>query len=422
MKKSWLSAVAASACILAACAASGPHVDAFNRAQKAYNEGKDDKAIAEALEALKIQPDYKPAIEFLNKTFDDVIQAKNDTIAMFKKRDDPNPKRWDKIVFMEEQKAEYAKQIKLIARRNDKIKLSVDFDPKSLQVARDSAAASHYAAGLEQMNERGKPAQQVAAIHFRKAFTYHPDYEDSKMLYEECKKKGTIRVAVDKFTNDYSGRMDAALISELQKNKEASEFLQFLTRSEIDRILEEQTLSSSADFKDSEGEELMGKLRSAEFLIAGSIEKYVCSDDEKDIERDRQEKENSARVKVGSHRECERLKNGRDRCYDVADYDNVYATIVTDSVTKKASTSGFIQILDFATGEIKKKADVRVGVLTSDIVAACFGDPRAYKPICKRTEVTLRPCSEMQDQMTKDFVRKAVKEITDFTKNFSNSR
>ena len=217
MRKIWLSAIAATAFALVSCAASGPHVDAFNRAQKAYNDGKDDKAIAEALASLKIKPDYKPAIEFLNKTFDDVIAAKNDTIAMFKKRDDPNPKRWDKIVYMEEQKADYAKQLKLIARRNDKIKLSVEVDPNDIAVARDSAAASHYAAGLEKMNERGKAAQQAAAIHFRMAFTYHSDYEDSKQLYAECKKKGTIRVAVDKFTNDYSGRMDAALISELQK-------------------------------------------------------------------------------------------------------------------------------------------------------------------------------------------------------------
>lgn len=414
MKRVLLPAIAATAFALISCAASGPHVDAFNRAQKAYNDGKDDKAIAEALEALKLKPDYKPAIEFLNKTFDDVIAAKNDTIAMFKKRDDPNPKRWDKIVHMEEQKADYAKQLKLIARRNDKLKLSVEVDPNDIKVARDSAAASHYAAGLEKMNDRGKPAQQAAAVHFRMAFTYHPDYEDSKQLYEECKKKGTIRVAVDKFANDYSGRMDAVMIAELQKNKQASEFLQFLTRSEIDRILEEQTLSSSADFQNSEGEEMMGKLRSAEYLIAGSVEKVVCSDDEKGIERDRETKENKVTVKVGSHREC-----GRNRCRDVADYDYVYATIITDSLTKKASTSGAIQILDFATGEIKKKADIRVGVMSSGIVAGCSGDPRAFKPICKHTEITLRDCHEMADQMTVDFARKAVKEVSDFVKNFT---
>ena len=418
MRKVWLTAIAATAFVLVSCAASGPHVDAFKRAEAAYNNGKDDKAIEEALKALKIKPDYQPAIDFLNKTFDDVIAAKNDTIAMFKKRDDPNHKRWDKIVYMEERKAEYAKQLKLIARRNDKLKLSVDVDPNDIKVARDSAAASHYAAGLEKMNERGKAAQQVAAVHFRKAFTYHADYEDSKQLYAECKKRGTIRVAVDPFNNDYSGRMDAALIAELQKNKEASEFLQFLTRADLDRVLEEQTLSSSGDFQNSEGEDMMGKLRSAEFLIAGSIEKYVCSDDEKGVERDRQEKENSARVKIGSHQECEIMKNGKRRCYNVSDYDNVYATIITDSLTKKASTSGAIQILDFATGEIKKKADVRVGVLSSGIVAGCSGDPRAFKPICKHTEITLRSCSEMADQMTVDFARKAVKEIIDFTKSF----
>lgn len=422
MKKIWLSAVTAAAFVLVSCAASGPHVDAFKRAQAAYNDGKDDKAIEEALKALKIEPDYKPAIEFLNKTFDDVIAAKNDTIAMFKKRHDPNPKRWEKIVFMEEQKAEYAKQLKLIARRNDKIKLSVDVDPLSIQQARDSAAASHYAAGLEKMNERGKAAQQAAAVHFRKAFTYHADYEDSRQLYAECRNRGTIRVAVDKFTDDFSARMDAALIAELQKNKGASEFLQFLTRADLDRVLEEQTLAASGDFQNSEGENMMGKLRSAEYLIAGSIGKVVCSDEEDGVERTRMEKRNSARVKVGSHQECETLVSGKRRCFNVNEYDDVYAEIITDSLTKKAAVTGTIQILDFATGEIKKKADVRVGVLTSDIVAACFGDPRAYKPICKRTEVTLRPCSEMQDQMTKDFVRKAVKEITDFMKNFSNSR
>lgn len=419
MKKIWLSAITSAAFVFMSCASSGPHVDAFNRAQKAYNDGKDDKAIAEALEALKIKPDYKPAIEFLNKTFDDVIAAKNDTIAMFKKRDDPNPKRWDKIVFMEEQKADYAKQLKLIARRNDKLKLSVEVDPNDIKVARDSAAASHYAAGLEKMNERGKAAQQAAAVHFRKAFTYHDNFEDSKQLYADCKKRGTVRVAVDPFNNDYSGRMDAALIAELQKNREASEFLQFLTRADLDRILEEQTLASSGDFKEGEGDEMMGNLRTAEFLIAGSIEKHVCSDDERAVERDREEKENANRVKVGSHQECETLKSGKRRCYDVNDYDNVYATIITDSLTKKASTSGFIQILDFKTGEVKKKTDVRVGVMSSGIVASCSGDPRAFLPICKHTEITLRSCSEMNDQMTVDFARKSVAEITKVTKELT---
>lgn len=419
MKKTWLALLSAATFALISCAATGPHVDAFNRAQKAYNDGKDDKAIEEALKSLKIKPDYQPAIDFLNKTFDDVVSAKNDTIAMFKKRDDPNPKRWDKIVHMEEQKAEYAKQIKLIARRNEKIKLSVDFNPRDLKVAKDSAAASHYAAGLEKMNGRNKSDQQQAAIHFRKAFTYHDDYEDSKRLYAECKKRGTVRVVVDPFKNDYSGRMDAALISELQKNKEASEFLLFLTRADLDRILEEQTLASSGDFKEGEGDEMMGNLRTAEFLIAGSIEKHVCSDDESAVERDREEKENAARVKVGSHQECERLKNGKRRCYDVNDYSNVYATIITDSLTKKASTSGFIQILDFKTGEVKKKTDVRVGVMSSGIVAGCSGDPRAYKPICKHTEITLRSCSEMNDQMTVDFARKSVAEISKVTKELT---
>lgn len=418
MKKTWFALLPAAAFILISCAASGPHVDAYKRAQAAYADGKDDKAIEEALKSLKIQPDYQPAIDFLNKTFDDVVTAKSDTIAMLKKREDSNPKRWDKIVYMEEQKAEYAKQIKLIARRNDKIKLSVDFDPSSLRAAKDSAAASHYAAGLEKMNGRTKSDQQQAAIHFRKAFTYHDNFEDSKRLYADCKKRGTVRVAVDPFNNDYSGRMDAALIAELQKNKDASEFLQFLTRADLDRLLEEQQLSSSADFQDSEGEEMMGKLRSAEYLIAGSIEKHVCSDDENDVERDREEKENSARVKVGSHQECETLKSGKRRCFDVNDYDNVYATIITDSLTKKASTSGFIQILDFATGEIKKKADIRVGVMSSGIVAGCSGDTRAYKPVCKHTTITLRACSEMNDQMTVDFARKAVVEISKFMKEF----
>ena len=419
MKKTWFALLSAAAFVLVSCAASGPHVDAFKRAQAAYNDGKDDRAIEEALKSLKIKPDYQPAIDFLNKTFDDVVTAKNDTIAMLKKRDDANPKRWDKIVHMEEQKAEYAKQIKLIARRNDKIKLSVDFNPKSLKVARDSAAASHYAAGLEKMNGRSKSEQQQAAIHFRKAFTYHDDYEDSKKLYAECKKRGTVRVVVDPFKNDYSGRMDAALISELQKNKEASEFLVFLTRADLDRLLDEQNLSSSADFQDGEGEELMGKLRGAEYLIAGSIEKHVCSDDDNDVERDREEKENSARVQYGSHQECETLKSGKRRCYNVPDYKTVYAHIVIDSLTKKASTSGFIQILDFATGEIKKKSDIRVGVLSSGIVAGCSGAREAFKPVCKHTTITLRACSEMNDQMTVDFARKSVAEISKFTKEFT---
>ena len=68
MKKTWFALLSAAAFVLVSCAASGPHVDAFKRAQAAYNDGKDDRAIEEALKSLKIKPDYQPAIDFLNKT------------------------------------------------------------------------------------------------------------------------------------------------------------------------------------------------------------------------------------------------------------------------------------------------------------------------------------------------------------------
>ena len=72
MKKIWLSAIASAAFVFMSCASSGPHVDAFNRAQKAYNDGKDDKAIAEDLGITQ----YKVA-KYLEQAKEKIKQRKS---------------------------------------------------------------------------------------------------------------------------------------------------------------------------------------------------------------------------------------------------------------------------------------------------------------------------------------------------------
>lgn len=404
--------------LLFGCAAS-PHQVSYEKAQNAYNNGKDDAALKYTLEALKSKPDYKPAVELLSQIYSTVVGGHQDAVTKLRKSSRiPETERWEDIVMHLEKIDDFNREIELITRRNKNLNVKMVRVDKKLPMALDSAAYWNFQYGLDEMDRGSKSAKRRAAVYFSRALEYDRNYPDARKLYEKCRQEGMLRIVVDKLRDDFSGRIDGAIISAIQKDRDASEFISFVSRSDLDRLLDEQSLSLSGDFIEGSGVDMVGQLLDAQFVIVGSVEKADCL---KEPEVESFEKEVSAAVKTG-RKNCTTSTNSKGvtkkSCTD--EYQTVYGTVTTDSLRRKASIAGNVKILDVATGEIKKSIDIRAGVMSTGEKSICRGNENACRNAKIKKEVTLRSCSELGDQLVVDFAKKAVKGIAAYTSRLTN--
>lgn len=394
--------------VLWGCAPSS-HEIAYQKAQNAYDNGKDDAALEHVIKSLKMKPDYKPSLKLLGQIYDDVVGSHREAIASLKKNKKKKD-RWADIVDHEDQIAKFNKEIQLLIRRNPEIDIEIKSNKKTQEMALDSAAYYYFQYGLAAMENPDKDSQREAARYFHDAMDYRPDYPEAEDLYRECKEKGKMRIVIDKLRGDESGRIDGAIISAMQKDKAAMEFISFLSREDLDRLMQEQDLSLSGDFIEGSGVDMVGKLLDAQYVVVGSIEKVVCAE-EPEVQRGSRTVTDTR--KVGE--KCERKKSGKLSCRD--EYETYKATVITDSLMRKSSMSGTIKLLDVATGEIKKTTDIRAGVMsTTEEDSDCRGDRETCRKVEYKPGGSLRSCQELYDQLVVEFTKKAVKGLSTFTK------
>lgn len=405
----------AASLLLGGCAMS-PHRAAYEKAKIAYGEGKDDDALKNVLNSLKIKPDYQPSLDLLSQIYDDVVQMHREAIKSLKK-DKKNKTRWDEIVLHEEKIADFNRDIKLIARRSDMFSATINDNENELSTAIDSAAFWNFQYGLDMMEDGSKQAQRRAAVYFGKTLDYDKNYPDAEELYDKCRQNGMMRIVVDKLKGDYSGRIDGAVISALQKDEAATEFISFVNRSDLDRLLQEQSLSLSGDFIEGSGVDMVGRLLDAQYVVVGSVEKTECAE-EPQVEH--YEKAVSATVDTG-RKNCTSSTDtkGQTRRHCVNEYVEVHGEMSADTLKRKASIAGSVKLLDVATGEIKKSVDIRAGVMSTSVNVDCSGAPEACARVKKQNAKNLRTCDELRDQLAVEFSKKAVKGISAYTTKLS---
>jgi len=342
---------------LISIAGCGAHKGIEKKARKQYQQGDYDGAVFTCAKSLRIKPDYDKAQFLIQDAFKAAVIGHSDRIKQIKNTTEKF--RWDDVVLEYTQLIELNNTIKALPTLIDKnTKLEIKFDivdySQVLTEANTNAAESHYQEGLRLKPNLELDVQKQAAKEFKAAEKYHPGYKDAAVFYEQCRKAGLKRMAIIPF-DDKSGKQGQFgaisetivddIISEVINDPSATEFLEIISRDQLELIAAEHKLGASAMMDDKSVVEI-GKLLGVHEILTGKITQIIYTP-ERTTKKAVREK---GRAVVGTEKYVDDKGKTRERNV----YGDVFANVNTYTKTANASISGSYRIIEITTAKIKK--------------------------------------------------------------------
>lgn len=139
-----------------------------------------------------------------------------------------------------------------------------------IQKAKEILANQNYAKGLDYM----KAGQYNLALQsFQKALSYKSDYQDAREKHDEVKKLLTVRVVVFPFRTlnlnpSFGNMVSQQVVSKALPKK--SEFLVFLDRENLEKVLREQALGQTGAIDEKTAVQV-GKLTGVNVIMTGTV-------------------------------------------------------------------------------------------------------------------------------------------------------
>ncbi len=251
-------------------------------AKQADKRGNYHAAVLSVVESVRIDNEYKKAIEFLI----DIYPRANSYYALKidEKRSGSEAFANDDIVRF----YGYLKDINEAVRTlppliNPKTKMGISFTytdyTRELDAALELAAEDHYREGLRFQKLSGRENAKVAAMEFEKALSYVPGYKDAETRASQALEAGTQILAFLPFVNNawniptaqFSDIMLNTAISELMNDPSVMKFTKIIDRNMQQQLIEEQLGSLNAMMNDESRVEI-GQLLNSNILITGTID------------------------------------------------------------------------------------------------------------------------------------------------------
>jgi hypothetical protein len=140
------------------------------------------------------------------------------------------------------------------------------------KTAADNSAETHYRDG-EKNEAAGN--MRAAAVEFRLARRYYPNYKDATDRYDKCRGKAILKVCVmpfeDKTGKSYGALGDVLTEQVISKAMEANpEFIQFVTRNNVQELIGEQNAGQSGIIDPSTAAKV-GKLAGVHSFVFGKL-------------------------------------------------------------------------------------------------------------------------------------------------------
>ncbi len=330
-------------------------------ARQCYAIGSYDKAVFESVSSLKLNRDYEKSQILVQDAFKAAVKKHTAQISTLKGSTEKF--KWDNIV------QEYENLIKINnavgelptirnKKTNEELKFEIIDYSVELADAKNNAAESHYQEGLLLAKTKDLDTQKKAAKEFKISCSYVPEYKDAIMLYEKSKKAGLKRIAIIPFEDksgkegkygNLSGLIVDDIVSKVLNDAAATEFLEIITRDQIERVIHEQKFGSSV-FVDESSVAEVGKILGVHEILTGQINQVIYTP-ERTINKTHQAKQ---RVVTGKEKYTD--KNGKTRTRDV--YGDVYANVTTYTKTSGAKITGSYKIIDVASAKLKKTESI----------------------------------------------------------------
>lgn len=254
-------------------------------AKQAEKRGDYHTAVMSVTESIKIDNEYKKAIEFLM----DVYPRANShySLKIDETRSAGSSFYNDDVV----RYYEYLKNINEAVKTlppvyNPKTKMQLSFTytdySSDLAEAKQLAAEDHYQEGLRLQKLKGRENAKGAAKEFETAVGYVKGYKDAEIRAQQALEAGLQILAFFPFINNawniptaqFSDLMQNKIISSLMNDAEVMKFTKIIDRSMQEQIINEQMGSLNPLMDDASRVEI-GALLNSNIFITGSIDNAV---------------------------------------------------------------------------------------------------------------------------------------------------
>jgi hypothetical protein len=337
-------------------------------AKKAYKKGLPLIASLEAIKVLKIKPNKKGAQKILSLSYDSAIKEIKSKIEALQRsssnfQGDKTVKEKERIVELYELMQRLNRDAYNLGQEIHNSKYNLNFElldfSNEIQKAKNEyeetklkTAEMHYNNAMKLYNTGGRNNFKKAAKEFKAAMKFVPDYKDSKTMYEDARKKGITRIAIFAFDNksgnpgfgEIGELVSDRLAAKLFNDKEFMEFVEIISRDELEILMQEHKLSMSVEM-DPRTAAKNGKLMGVHLIVTGKI--MQASAEHQPVINDAPYTV-SANVVVGQ--ETYVNSKGKTKVRNV--YGPVYAKIYEHRKSSKAILSGSYKVLDVETGKI----------------------------------------------------------------------
>jgi hypothetical protein len=281
----------------------------------------------------------------------------------------------------------------------------VDYSDQ-LAEAKQLAAESHYAAGAALSLSLDLSQQKAAAKQFKKAFSFVPGYKDSESRYEATRQAGVKRIAVFPF-EDLSGKNKRygaieelvvdQMVTSVMKDPSATEFLELISRDQLDRVIAEQKLGLSGMVNEETAMEV-GALLGVHEILTGKITQIIYTP----VQTVNREYKEAKRVVV----DTEKYKNKEGKTKTRNIYADVEAKVRHYTRTTKAVIKGSYRIVDVRTSKVIKSEAFEGKSNFSTEWAVIKGDSRALNSrtarLARKGETVAPVGGEMVSQAATD--------------------
>ena len=329
-------------------------------AQASYRVNDYEAALRDAVMALKLKPDYEKAQNFAPTFFRAAVEARQNKIKGLQASSDKF--RWDGLV------AEYkglieinslVKSLPPLIHKKTKQRITFETADYSTQLrqASENAAEVHYQEGIRLANSGSDiETQKSAAKEFKKVSEFVPGYKDVVSRYEQARSAGVKRMAILGFEDvggqaaAYGALMETItdnIISNVFSDPEAREFLEIISRDQLEKIMAEQNLSYTGRF-DERTVASIGGVAGVHELVVGQITQIIY----KRPTPKRRTSQRSRTIKVPSGTEEYVNRKGETKTRTKYRNQRVSAQFTHTQVESSVTIIGSYKILDVKTGEL----------------------------------------------------------------------
>ena len=355
---SFLTVVFALLCLTGCAGKAGKLMES---AQASYRVNDYEAALRDTVMALKHKPDYEKAQNFVPTFFKAAVEARQRKIKTLESSSDKF--RWDGLVAEYKGLIEINTLVKSLPPLiHKKTKQRITFETQNYSVplrqASEQAAETHYQEGIRIADSADNAeTQKRAAKEFKKVQEYVSGYKDVISRYEQARSAGVKRMAILTFEDRsnkaraYSGLLETItddIVTAVANNPQAAEFLDIISREELEHVMSEQNLSYTGRF-DSSSVAGIGKVVGVHELLIGQITQILYTPP--NPKREVHDRKDTDREVIGEEKYVD--KNGKERTRNKYRTVNISARITHYTVSSSARIIGSYRIIDVKTGKVK---------------------------------------------------------------------